>query len=249
MTSTPEGKKKIRNFLLNAFDTNQLGRFIDDWYPSLSSSINFNASPDGVAEDLVEVLERHGLLDFSFAEALARERPNRSAEIDEVRSALGLTKSVVRNPGSDTAGPQSGEWDIFLAHSSREKPRVRELHEALRLISRYPEPRIFFDEVSISPGADWRKSVSDALERSAIAVLVVSEDSQNRWYLESELARLIERQRDNEVRIIPVFLDGFRVGAVPYVIAQLQGLDASALGMAEVARRIFSVLDSVNEGG
>jgi hypothetical protein len=51
---------------------------------------------------------------------------------------------------------------IFLAHGSEDKPRVRKIYEALKKHGFKP----WLDEIDIPPGADWPTEIEKAIQTS-----------------------------------------------------------------------------------
>ena len=60
------------------------------------------------------------------------------------------------------AVPSSSQYDVFLSHSSVDKPRVEEL--ARRLKQAGIEP--FLDKWNLIPGQPWQEALEEALARA-----------------------------------------------------------------------------------
>ena len=61
--------------------------------------------------------------------------------------------------------PSSSQYDVFLSHSSGDKPVVEEL--ARRLKKEGIEP--FLDKWNLIPGQPWQEALEEALDQSAPA--------------------------------------------------------------------------------
>ena len=230
--------KALRHFIQSAFTVAELKIFLADHYPAISPGINWQASAATVVFDVVTALGRHGVIDGHLLDALARERPSRKDDIDALFALLGppeLVAPLARRPQDDPK-----QWDIFLAHGSPDKPRVRILYQVLQTLA--PHLRVFFDEVSIRPGQVWSRVIGEALKSSRLAVVVLSSRIKKSWYLETEVQEMIALTRKEKLVIVPLFLDGFDGAHVPYGLAQLHGLDAKALGDEEAMRRVVQLL-------
>jgi hypothetical protein len=67
----------------------------------------------------------------------------------------------------------ANEYDVFLSHSSIDKPRVRELAEALRAEGL----RVFLDEEQLRVGDSLYRSLNEALDASDFVVFCISKAS------------------------------------------------------------------------
>lgn len=131
-------------------------------------------------------------------------------------------------------------FDFFLAHASPDKPRVRPLHQHLQALGR----TCFLDEADLLPGDEWDLELPRALADSAVTVVCVSPHFTAAWFQRAEIQRAIAlRRRGTGHRVVPVWLDGLHNGGAgtPYGLEVLHGLDAQALGMEEVARRLVGL--------
>ena len=138
------------------------------------------------------------------------------------------------------APPASGPWDVFLAHSSRDKPRVRSLHDALHRLSN-ATLKIFFDEASISPGEIWPEVIKEALRTARCAVIILSKNTNSSWYLQDEIHGLIERARKRQVQLLPVYLDDLDT-TDRYGLRAVQGIHAVGLSADAIAERILEAI-------
>ena len=80
----------------------------------------------------------------------------------------------------------SFDWDVFLSHSSLDKPRVAWLAERLQAEGL----RVWFDRARIDTGEDIVTAIEQGLERSRVLVLCMTQAA-----FESEWVRL-ERNTD-----------------------------------------------------
>lgn len=135
----------------------------------------------------------------------------------------------------------SPQWDFFLVHSSRAKARARELHDVLLAEGARP----FLDAEHLQAGSTWDESLDDALRRSRIAVILVSESFDSAFYAGEEITVAINCfRRHGTPVVIPVYLDGISPGDdAPYGLNRLHSLAvAQGEDMAEVATRLMARL-------
>ena len=130
---------------------------------------------------------------------------------------------------------------FFLAHASADKPRVRQLYDALvkRGIS------VFYDEASLFPGDNWTLEIPRAQRGSLATLIAVSPRYEAAHYLQDEIQSSIAlaRHPEHAHRAIPIFLDGFPANPMemPYGIRVLTGLDWRALGLDGLVERLAEV--------
>jgi hypothetical protein len=130
-------------------------------------------------------------------------------------------------------------WDVFLAHASPDKPRVRPLLSALRDLGL----RVFFDEDDVSPGQEWDLAIPRAQRASRLTAACLSRSYEAAFYLRAEVHDGIRLHRANGHMVVPVYLDG-PPGPhdVLYGLSLLQAVDLHTLGPDETARQIAATL-------
>ena len=95
-------------------------------------------------------------------------------------------------------------YDVFLSHSSKDKPIVRRLAQRLR----EDGLKVWFDEWAIPPGGNIPRLIDEGLEQSAVLVLCMSANSLGSdWAaVESQAFRFTDPV-NRELRFIPLRLD------------------------------------------
>ena len=99
-------------------------------------------------------------------------------------------------------------YDVFLSHSSADKPAVEEL--ALWLVREGLTP--FLDKWHLVPGEKWMPGLLQALDESAACVVVVGRGGVGAWQEEEVQQALLRRARErlkedrNRFRVVPVLL-------------------------------------------
>lgn len=256
----PELRGALVTFLLSAFSPDELARlvrYMEGGDEVLYAVPSRGVSPRGFVEELVDALERFGLLDDTRVfDSLRRERPRRVPEIDKLaaahqrwlaaRSGAAAGPDVpaqpphAADPAAQAPAPAPGEgWDMFLVHASLDKPRVRALDRAI--YAENPKLRVFFDERSIDPGDNWAFVIPDALRRSRMVVVCLSTTSDGGWYNHSEIASAVVQARENAIRIVPVYLDG-RYKGVPYGLETLVGISVPETGIEGTAKKLVELV-------
>ena len=107
--------------------------------------------------------------------------------------------------------PTRYRYDVFLSHSSADKPVVRELAEQLRAAGL----RVWFDEWLIQPGDLISAKLEEGLEHSAVLLLCMSANAFGSDWVSLEGHTAIFRDPQNlERRFVPLRLDDAPIKAM-----------------------------------
>lgn len=125
-------------------------------------------------------------------------------------------------------------YDVFLSHSSVDKPAVEEIARRLRDAGIEP----FLDKWHLIPGDPWQEALEEALKQSATCAVFLGPSGMGPWQNEEMRVALDRRTRDRGSRVIPVLLPRARQPKeeIPLFLARLtwvdfgSGLDDEALG-------------------
>jgi len=96
---------------------------------------------------------------------------------------------------------------VFLCHSSSDKPKVRELYQRLRNDGISP----WLDEEDLLPGFDWRIEIPKAVQNSDVVIVCLSKDSVTKTgYVQKEIKQALDvadEQPEGRIFIIPLKLE------------------------------------------
>ena len=107
--------------------------------------------------------------------------------------------------------PTRYRYDVFLSHSSADKPVVRELAEQLRAAGL----RVWFDEWLIQPGDLISAKIEEGLEHTAVLLLCMSANAFGSDWVSLEGHTAIFRDPQNlERRFVPLRLDDAPIKAM-----------------------------------
>jgi len=95
-------------------------------------------------------------------------------------------------------------YDVFLSHSSADKPAVEKL--AHKLIEAKVNP--FLDKWHLIPGEPWEEALEEALDQSRTCAVFVGPTGLGPWQNEEMRSALEDRVRNKAFRVIPVLLPG-----------------------------------------
>ncbi len=111
------------------------------------------------------------------------------------------------------------KYDVFISHSSQDKPAVRELAERLRRDGL----RVWFDEAEIKPGDAILRRIHEGLEQARTLVLMMSQHaSASEWVRFEHQSALFNDPTNQQGRFIPVRLDD---AEIPYTLKQFAYVD------------------------
>jgi len=148
-----------------------------------------------------------------------------------------MTEQRRGNGANDPPKLPSAEFDFFIAHASADTEAAESLYERLR-----QGYKVFLDSKSLVAGANWHEAIGVAQRRSSMTVVLVSENTGEAFYQQSEIVDAIRDAREHPQyrRVVPVYLSA-RLNAppTPYGLGHLQSLflpDASCI--VDVARAL-----------
>jgi hypothetical protein len=116
--------------------------------------------------------------------------------------------SAVQARDDSSVEKTNRKLNVFLCHSSQDKPIVRELYQ--RLISEnWIDP--WLDEEKILPGQDWNYEIEKAVERADVVLVCLSNKSVTKeGYVQRELRLVLDlalTKPDETIFLIPLRLE------------------------------------------
>ena len=118
---------------------------------------------------------------------------------DKSKKEDAFSPSVIGSSGSPNDGHS---YDVFLSHSSKDKPFVEDLARRLTKVGIQP----FLDRWHLVPGEAWQEGLEDALERSRTCAVFLGPGGLGPWQNEEMRDALDERAQNSGFRVIPVLL-------------------------------------------
>jgi hypothetical protein len=113
-------------------------------------------------------------------------------------------------------------WDVFLSHSTAQKPVVRAIVQQWRQLGL----SVFFDEDSIQPGEDVVTALDRACEKSRHTVLLISPEAIASKWVDQEMKRAVYVDpAATERRLIPVLLEPVDESEIPLSVRRLSRTD------------------------
>jgi TIR domain len=171
---------------------------------------------------------RYGPLDFNMEFRFFPEGESDDtweAEYERRINALGgevrlLLDSLYK--GSPANTQSEGEMEVFLCHSSNDKPAVRALCQKLKEEGFAP----WLDEKQLLPGQKWEREISNAIGRAGAIIVCLSSGSVNKeGFLQREIRLVIDRAAEipeEQIFLIPGRLEEC---VVPSPLKRFQWVD------------------------
>lgn len=97
------------------------------------------------------------------------------------------------------------QFDVFLAHSSKDKPLIRRVYRKLADLGLRP----WLDEEEIAPGTKFQDEMQQAIGRIKTAAIFFGPDGLGRWQA-LELKSFISQCVRRDIPVIPVLLPGIK---------------------------------------
>jgi len=94
--------------------------------------------------------------------------------------------------------------DIFISHSTKNKPFVRQL------VKDFESNGIsaWVDEAELFIGDSLIDKIQENIDRCKFFAIIISKDMQNSSWVKTELKQALEMEiRENKVKILPIFLE------------------------------------------
>ena len=105
---------------------------------------------------------------------------------------------------ADHVGSRDSRHDVFLSHSSRDKPAVERIARALKESGIEP----WFDKWHLTPGGDWQSELAAGLRSSRSCAVFVGEEGLGDWERHELGLALDQAAKDRRFRVFAVLLPG-----------------------------------------
>jgi TIR domain len=227
-------EEELVELLLQLFDRREMATFVREGPSgrSLSALVSNLAAERDMFAEVVRALDRRQIIDDDFFDRLIEERPRAAVKIDSVRRRVLGEKS---GPNADRY-----EFDFFISHASQDIAIARQLAERLLEMG----ASVFLAETNIEVGQDFGHAIERGIYRSRFVVVLLSRQAAQSRYIEMEMQLALKRERRSPFRIsglIPVLLGDIDWSDLPYLVKDIQSLDARSGDLRDAARRLLEL--------
>jgi TIR domain len=144
---------------------------------------------------------------------------------------------------------QDRQFDVFLSHSSADKPAVLQIAQRLRLAGLRP----WLDAAELVPGADWEPGLARGLKASRTCAFFVGPQQSGDWAEQERQLAQNMAAKQSDFRLIPVLLPGvpepFNYSALPPFLTLKTWVDFRAgLDDPTAMRRLVAGVQGVPPG-
>lgn len=127
------------------------------------------------------------------------------------------------------------KYDVFISHANKDKLNyVNELKENIENLGL----NIFYDKDVIEWGDKWKDVILKGIEKSRFAIVVISNNFFDREWTEKELKSFLERQNENNQKVIlPILynVEPMEVFAKYPALSDIQFIKASDYDCKDIA--------------
>ena len=124
---------------------------------------------------------------------------------------------------------------VFVSYSQKNKRWLQRLRVHLTPYDRKGVLALW-DDTRLDPGDKWRTEISDAMERAAASILLISADFlASDFVATEELPRLLHRAEEQGARILPIYVEPCEIASHPE-LASFQSLNPPSKPLAEMTR-------------
>ncbi|HEX8696960.1 MAG TPA: toll/interleukin-1 receptor domain-containing protein [Longimicrobium sp.] len=132
------------------------------------------------------------------------------------------------------------EYDVFIAYAHPDSNYAERVYDVLAAIG----VRVFLDTRELEAGVKWPDKIAEAQKKSVVTVVLISKHSDSAYFQKEEIQNAIQLTRNQEHRVIPVYLTGSTpTEVVPLPLMQVQSIFVSREpSLLTVAQKIETAL-------
>ncbi|MFL6199030.1 MAG: toll/interleukin-1 receptor domain-containing protein [Thermoanaerobaculia bacterium] len=135
-------------------------------------------------------------------------------------------------PTKTSASSAPEKPTVFLSYSHQDEDWKKRVVGHLKVLHQEDVLSIWEDR-QIATGDDWLPEIQSAMDRAAVALLLISKDFLTSGFIQgTEVPHLLKRRREEGLRVIPLFVHPCAWQAVPW-LAAIQGRPKDAKPLSE----------------
>ncbi len=180
----------------------------------------------GVCETQVLILEREEQL-----------TPIRQAVVQEMDRSADAQRDLSAAASMLQGKIATGDFDVFLCHNVKAKPRVKEIGEKLKEHGILP----WLDEWELRPGLSWQQHLEKQIRHIKSVAVFVGKDGIGPWQ-QKEIQGLLIKFANRNCPVIPVLLpDAPRKPRLPIFLESMTWVDFRVQDPVPLERLIWGI--------
>jgi hypothetical protein len=128
------------------------------------------------------------------------------------------------------------DFDIFLSHSSKDKPKVELIYQDL-IGQNF---KVWFDKEDINGGDVWPQALQDGIDNSKVLVLIWTEEAKKSDWVQREIAWALSKN----IPVIPMLMDNTELNISIQTIQFIDARSGYAGAFPELVSRINRYVES-----
>jgi hypothetical protein len=210
MATEGECMESLCDFLQDSFKPSDLNRFlIFKGYGKVAATVNPNVGGIDYSFNVVQALNRRGLIDAGFFQRLREELPRKEARIVVLQESW-LAKAQDEPPApldQPSVRPfESHPLKVFYSYSQKDEKLRDQLATFLQPLVREGLIEDWYDR-RIAAGTEWEAQIDDRLKSAEIILLLVSSNFvASRYCYDLEMKTALMRSEKGEAWVIPIIL-------------------------------------------
>jgi len=180
----------------------------------------------GVCDTQVSILDRE-----------ERLTPIRQSVVQEMDRAADAQRELSAAASKLQGKIATGDFDVFLCHNGKNKPRVKEIGEKLKEQGILP----WLDEWELRPGLSWQRLLEKQIRRIKTVAVFVGKDGIGPWQ-QKEIEAFLIKFANRNCPVIPVLLsDAPRKPRLPIFLESMTWVDFRSQDPDPMERLIWGI--------
>jgi TIR domain-containing protein len=144
---------------------------------------------------------------FEDLKLILNDLGNASKWESDIFEYWGIRSAEIKGENNEQKGDDRNQ--VFISYSHKDSKWLSRLKTHLSPFERNDTIHVW-EDTKIKTGRDWRQEIEQALEKTKIAVLMISADFlASDFIMDNELPSLFEAARENGAIIMPIILCGY----------------------------------------
>jgi small GTP-binding protein len=204
----------------------ECGTPLDDLSVTRRRQRDFDWMICGVCDTQVSILDRE-----------ERLTPMRQSVVQEMDRSADIQRDLSTAASKLQGKIATGDFDVFLCHNGKNKPRVKEIGEKLKEQGILP----WLDEWELRPGLSWQRLLEKQIRHIKTVAVFVGKDGIGPWQ-QTEIEAFLIKFANRNCPVIPVLLsDSPRKPRLPIFLESMTWVDFRSQDPDPMERLIWGI--------